>query len=49
MGWSLTSVVVLHVKVPTSWTECCSVLVECSLMEKPGPLAEKDQFVQVNF
>jgi hypothetical protein len=31
------------------WTERGSVLVECSLMEKPEPLVEKVHLVQVNF
>jgi len=37
------------VKVVMEWSECGSVLVDCSLMEKPEPLVEKDQLVLVNF
>jgi hypothetical protein len=45
-GWTFVGVCV---KVVMEWSECGSVLVDCSLMEKPEPLVEKDQLVLVNF
>jgi hypothetical protein len=42
-------VFLLYVMVVKELSECGSVQVDCSLMEKFEPLDEKDQLVPVNF